>query len=193
MPSLVPPVPSPAVAGVVQDDATAWALAARDGDPTAAAAFIRATQAEVWRFVAAMVDPGSADDLTQETFLRALRALPAFEGRSTVRTWLFGIARRACADHIRATVRRRRLLTRAALIDPACDIAPDDPPSAITAAALLGRLSTDQREAFALTQVLGLSYQEAADALDVPIGTVRSRVARARAELIAALAQADSA
>ena len=76
MPSLVPPVPSPAVAGVVQDDATAWALAARDGDPTAAAAFIRATQAEVWRFVAAMVDPGSADDLTQETFLRALRASP---------------------------------------------------------------------------------------------------------------------
>src|ERR1051325_5876885 len=88
---------------------TALALAARAGDPVAQAAFVRATQADVWRFTAALVDPGTADDLTQETFLRAFRALPAFEARSSVRTWLLGIARRACADHLRAVVRRRRL------------------------------------------------------------------------------------
>ena len=91
------------------DDATHWALRARDGDPAAQAAFVRATQSEVWRFTAALVDPDTADDLPQETYLRAFRALPAFEGRSSARTWLLGIARRACADHLRTVVRRRRL------------------------------------------------------------------------------------
>src|ERR687894_1761575 len=92
----------------------ALALRARGGDPVAQAALVRATQAEVWRFTAALVDPGSADDLTQETFLRAFKALPGFRGQSSVRTWLLGIARRACADHLRAVVRRRRLDARLA-------------------------------------------------------------------------------
>ena len=83
------------------DDVTDWALRAQHGDPLAEAALVRATQAEVWRLGAALVDPGAADDLTQETYLRALRALPAFEARSGARTWLFGIARRTCADHLR--------------------------------------------------------------------------------------------
>ncbi|HET6212151.1 MAG TPA: sigma factor, partial [Micromonosporaceae bacterium] len=65
--------------------ATRWALAARHGDEPACAAFVRATQAEVWRFTAALVDPESADDLTQETYLRAFRALPGFEGRASAR------------------------------------------------------------------------------------------------------------
>jgi RNA polymerase sigma-70 factor, ECF subfamily len=114
---------SPVTAASRVDEPTSWALAARDGDPTAAAAFIRATQAEVWRFVAALVDTGTADDLTQETYLRAFRALPAFEGRSSVRTWLFGIARRACADHIRTVARRRKLLVRVASLglEPGAD------------------------------------------------------------------------
>ena len=171
------------------DDATEWALAARTGDPVAAAAFVRATQAEVWRFVASLVDTGAADDLTQETYLRAFRALPAFEGRATARTWLFGIARRTCADHIRSTVRRRRLLARTAELGT-LEPAHEDPSGSVGATELLRRLSTGQREAFVLTQVLGLSYDEAAQSLDVPIGTIRSRVARARAELVAALAQA---
>jgi RNA polymerase sigma-70 factor (ECF subfamily) len=167
------------------DEATRWALAARDGDAAAAAAFIRHTQAEVWRFVAAMISPAAADDLTQETYLRALRALPSFEGRSTARTWLFGIARRTCADHLRAVTRGRRLLARAAtLADPA--VAPADP-SGLAAEELLSRLSRGRREAFVLTQLLGFGDAEAAQALGVPIGTIRSRVARARTELIAAV------
>jgi RNA polymerase sigma-70 factor (ECF subfamily) len=167
------------------DEITSWALAARTGDPTAAAAFIRATQAEVWRFVAALVEPAVADDLTQDTYLRAFRALPSFEGRSSARTWLFGIARRTCADHIRAAVRVRRLLTRVATVEPRPEAEPVDLSASLAAAQLLSRLGPDQREAFVLTQVLGLSYDEAAQSLQVPIGTIRSRVARARSELLA--------
>lgn len=172
------------------DEPTGWALTARAGDPVAAAAFIRTTQAEVWRFVAALVDPGAADDLTQETYLRAFRALPAFEGRSSARTWLFGIARRVCADHLRTVVRQRRLLGRAAAFEPVGEPIHEDPAGAVGATELLGRLSPAQREAFVLTQLLGLSYDEAAATLGVPIGTIRSRVARARSELVAAVTRA---
>lgn len=171
------------------DQVTEWALAARDGDPLAAAALVRGTQAEVWRYVASLVDPGAADDLTQETYLRAFRALPSFAGRASARTWLFGIARRACADHIRAAVRRRRLTARAVPLGAPEPVAVDFSGS-VGVAELLHRLSPGQREAFVLTQVLGLSYDEAAQSLDVPIGTIRSRVARARVELVAAVSQA---
>jgi RNA polymerase sigma-70 factor (ECF subfamily) len=166
-----------------EDDATAWALAARHGDPAAQAAFVRATQAEVWRFAAALVDAASADDLAQETFLRAFRALPTFAGRSSARTWLLGIARRVCADHLRGVVRRRRLDRRLATQPPGALVHPD-PAGQVGAADLLRRLPADRREAFVLTQVVGLSYAEAAEIEGVPVGTIRSRVARARAELV---------
>jgi RNA polymerase sigma-70 factor, ECF subfamily len=180
------PEPDP-VQGV--DEVTAWALTARSGDPVAAAAFIRATQAEVWRFVAALVDQASADDLTQETYLRAFRALPSFEARATARTWLLGIARRVCADHIRTLVRTRRLVTRLASVEPMPGSELVDLSAAVAATELLKRLGATQREAFVLTQVLGLSYDEAAHTLGVPIGTIRSRVARARSELLADVQQ----
>ena len=173
------------------DDATTLALAARAGDPAAQTAFVRGTQAEVWRFTAALVDPAAADDLTQETYLRAFRALPAFEGRSSVRTWLLGIARRVCADHLRAVVRRRRLDDRLAA-QPSTPNPYSDPAHRLGAADLLARLGRERRAAFVLTQVIGLSYAEAADVEDVPIGTIRSRVARARDELVDALAEAQA-
>jgi RNA polymerase sigma-70 factor, ECF subfamily len=172
-----------------QDATTALALSARAGDSAAMAALVRATQNDVWRFTAALVDPGTADDLTQETFLRAFRALPSFEGRSSVRTWLLGIARRVCADHLRAVVRRRRLDAR--LASQACtDLPAPDAAHRLGTADLLRGLSEDRRTAFVLTQVLGLSYAEAAAVEDVPVGTIRSRVARARDELVTAVADA---
>jgi RNA polymerase sigma-70 factor (ECF subfamily) len=171
------------------DPTTELALRAGRGDAAAQAAFVRATQAEVWRFSAALVDPGAADDLTQETYLRAFQALPGFEGRSTVRTWLLGIARRTCADHLRAVVRRRRL--DAKLAAQAWTDAPHpDPAHRLGAEDLLARLGEDRKTAFVLTQVLGLSYAEAAAVEDVPVGTIRSRVARARDELVEALTEA---
>jgi RNA polymerase sigma-70 factor, ECF subfamily len=168
---------------------TELALAAGAGDSAALALFVRATQAEVWRFTAALVDPGAADDLTQETYLRAFKALPGFEGRASARTWLLGIARRTCADHLRAVVRRRRLDARLAA-EAHTDLPAPDPAHRLGNADLLARLSEERRTAFVLTQVLGLSYAEAADVEDVPVGTIRSRVARARDELVTAVAQA---
>jgi RNA polymerase sigma-70 factor (ECF subfamily) len=169
------------------DALTSLALAARGGDPGASAAFVRATQADVWRFVAALLDTQVADDLTQETYLRAFRALPRYEGRSSVRTWLLGIARRTCADHLRTLARSRRLDTRLAAERAAHAT---DPAVTLAAADLLRRLPPDRRAAFALTQVLGLSYAEAAEVEAVPVGTIRSRVARARAELVDAVTRA---
>src|SRR3954463_9525435 len=112
-----PRVPS----ALVTDPTTELALRAGAGDAGAQTAFVRATQMEVWRFTATLVDPGSADDLTQETYLRAFRALGTFEGRSSVRTWLLGIARRVCAAHFGRGARGRRLdarLAAQAMTDP---------------------------------------------------------------------------
>jgi RNA polymerase sigma-70 factor (ECF subfamily) len=171
------------------DATTSLALAAGAGDVAAQAAFVRATQAEVWRFTAALIDPGVADDLTQETYLRAFKSLAGFEGRSSARTWLLGIARRTCADHLRAVVRRRRLDSRLAA-QARTELPVPDPAHRLSTADLLGRLSEERRTAFVLTQVLGLSYAEAAAVEDVPVGTIRSRVARARDELVTAVSEA---
>ena len=171
------------------DVTTELALAARAGDAAAQAAFVRATQGELWRFTSALVDPAAADDLTQETYLRAFKALPSFEGRSGVRTWLLGIARRTCADHLRAVVRRRRLDARLAA-QAWTEVPSGDPAHRLSTSDLLSRLSEERRTAFVLTQLLGLSYAEAAEVADVPVGTIRSRVARARDELVAAVVRA---
>jgi RNA polymerase sigma-70 factor (ECF subfamily) len=175
------------------DDLARTAADAADGDPLAAATLVRATQSDVWRLCAALGDRDTADDLTQETYLRAFGALHLFEGRSSVRTWLLAIARRVCADAVRS--RRRRRLT---LVRDTTDLellAPGGRGDAVGEAAavsdLLSRLDADRREAFVLTQLLGLSYAEAAEVAGCPVGTIRSRVARARAELVDSLAGVD--
>ena len=118
------------------DECTSWALAARDGDALAAAAFIRATQAETWRFVASLVDPESADDLTQETYLRAFRALPAF-GAGPAPVPGCSVSPGARADHLRAAVRRRKLVSRSAALELAVPTHGEDPSAAVAAAELL--------------------------------------------------------
>lgn len=165
-------------------------LAARDGDEICLAAWVRGTQSEVWRVCAYLVDADAADDLTQETFVRAWRALPAFRGDASSRTWLLSIARRTCADALRSRTRRRRL--RDALTATAGDAHLADQAEELSLADLVGRLSADRRMAFVLTQVVGLSYVEAAAVCSCPVGTIRSRVARARADLVDALADRDA-
>lgn len=156
---------------------TQLALDARDGDRMALAAFIRQTQAEVWRLCRRLGDPDSADDLTQEVYARAIRALPKFRGESSARTWLLTIARNVAADALRAN-RRRRLLQPRDVVDT------PDPASVDAVERLIAGLDQDRRTSFVLTQVLGLSYAEAAEVCGLPIGTIRSRVARARETLI---------
>jgi RNA polymerase sigma-70 factor, ECF subfamily len=187
------------------DELTELLLAARDGDRAALAAVIRRTQGEVWRLCRHLVDPAEADDVTQEVYLRAWRSLPAWRADAGARTWLLAIARRTCVDEVRRRQRRRRLQV---LVDPERSPRPrsgvrgvggpgpqpepigPDPTAEVELTELLGALDPDQRAAFTLTQVIGLSYAEAAKVCDCPVGTIRSRVARARTALMAELAEA---
>lgn len=89
---------------------TKWALEGRSGDEAAVERFVRATRRDVLRYVTHLSgDFQAADDLVQDTYLRALRGLPSFEGRSSARTWLLTIARRTVADRIRANRARPRI------------------------------------------------------------------------------------
>jgi len=175
------------------DDLGALAADAAGGDPLAAAALVRATQSDVWRLCATLGDPGTADDLTQETYLRAFGSLHRFEGRSSVRTWLLAIARRVCADAVRTRRRRRLSMVRddAGLAEVPAPGGPDPVGESAGVADLLARMDPDRREAFVLTQLLGLSYAEAAEVVGCAVGTIRSRVARGRADLVDSLAGVD--
>ena len=163
------------------DELTRLAVEAGRGDQEALAAVVRATQTDVWRLCAHLVDPASADDLTQETYLRALRQLKRFRGDGPVRNWLFTIARRVCAAEISARQRRRDTTLDFAAVRPASE---GDSALQVELGMLLEALDPDRRVAFVLTQVMGCSYQETAQICDCPVGTVRSRIARARDDLI---------
>ncbi len=171
------------------DDQVTWlALAAGRGDPSALEQFIKATQRDVWRSVAYLGDPGTADDLTQETFLRAIGSLPRFTGRSSAKTWLLSIARRVVVDQIRHNQARPRAAYTVDL-DRVLESRRTSGrfEEVIEVQMLLDGLDTDRRHALLLTQVLGLSYAEAAEVCGCPVGTIRSRVARAREDLLAAV------
>jgi RNA polymerase sigma-70 factor (ECF subfamily) len=165
---------------------TRLALSAARGNARALEAFIKATQQDVWRFVAYLADTGTADDLTQETFLRAIGAIERFSGRSSARTWLLAIARRVVADHIRHAQSRPRTATGA---DPDQLLTGDRHARGfedlVEVTTMIAGLTTEQREALLLTQLLGLPYADAAEVCGCPVGTIRSRVARARGALLA--------
>ncbi|SMQ17760.1 RNA polymerase sigma-70 factor, ECF subfamily [Streptomyces sp. Ag82_O1-12] len=178
-----------------EESITAWALAARGGDPEAVERFVRALHRDVRHYVTYLgADPQAADDLAQETFLRALGSLHRFEGRSSARTWLLSIARRAVIDSFRHAAARPRLADTDDWQYAAERVQPRGLPGfddGVALAELLAQLPEDRREAFVLTQLVGLPYAEAAHLSDCPIGTVRSRVARARTSLVASLRDAE--
>ena len=165
-----------------------YVAAAIEGDDVAIRELVRATQPIIWRMCSALGSPGEEDDLVQETYIRVLRSLPSYRGEASVTGWMLVIGRRVCADHVRSRQRQRRLAD--ALTTNATDsiFANSDP----AVWELLKSIDPDRREAFVLTQVAGLSYDEAAEAIGCPIGTVRSRVARARADLAAEVRSAEA-
>lgn len=172
------------MAGV--DPLTRLAQHAQAGDRRALEAFVETSYDQVWRLCAALVNRQSADDLAQESFTQAVRCLPSFRRESSARTWLLSIARHVCFDELRGLSRRRGYH---ATLDPGVEPVVIDAGEEVEVADLIGRLGPERREAFVLTQVLGLSYQEAAEVCECPLGTIRSRVSRARADLVAFLHQ----
>ncbi|KUO17286.1 sigma-70 family RNA polymerase sigma factor [Streptomyces dysideae] len=195
IPALACHAPGPSGPGN-DEEVTDWALAARSGDPTAVDRFVRATYGDVWRFVAHLSgDTRGADDLTQDAFLRALNNLPQFAGRSGVRTWLMAIARRSVIDRYRYASARPQLAETADWRTAAENAQPSGLPGfeeGVALLDLLDGLDAPRREAFVLTQLLGLPYADAAAAVGCPIGTVRSRVARAREDLCTLLRAAEA-
>ncbi|OLT45936.1 RNA polymerase subunit sigma [Saccharomonospora sp. CUA-673] len=180
------------------EQVTELAIAAARGDRAAFEAWVRATQAEVWRFLVHLNGPRTADDLTQETYLRAVTALPRFAGRASSRTWLLSIARRVFVDTVRReTVRPRSAHRTWEDVAEQLPTTGDDRATGFEAAVdtqlLLDQLEPDRREALVLTQILGYSYAEAAEICGCPVGTLRSRIARARDDLLAALHAQDRA
>lgn len=174
---------------------TELALAAGRGDRTALTEFIKATQGDVWRLLAHLGGRDIADDLTQETYLRVMGALPRFAARSSARTWLLSLARRVWVDNIRHDMARpRKSATEyedAAATTPVRGANATSWSEWIDVRTLIDELPEERREALILTQVLGYTYQEAAKIADVRVGTIRSRVARARKDLIDATGKGD--
>lgn len=131
-----------------------------------------------------------AEDVVQETLLGAFRNAGSFEGRSSVETWLRGILMRQAARHHRSSYRRRENKT-VSFSEGASNAFESKPTMSAAEAsnvrmdvlAGLDELTADHREVIVLREIEGLSYQEIADTLNVPRGTVESRLYRARREL----------
>ena len=158
------------------DPLAGWAEAARDGDPVATSALVRATQSDVWRLCAAMVDAQEADDLAQETYLKALGSLRSYEGRAPFRLWLLGIARHTCTDHLRRRVRGRRLVVR--LLSAPVETAPDASTSAGARDALaVGEHYRRHRDSARRCSVISCSRARATRERIVPTGTPQASAA----------------
>ncbi len=171
------------------DHLTRLLIDARDGDARALERFVAETQGDVWKLCRYLGDARDADDLAQEVYERAVRSLHRYRAEGPARGWLLTIARRVCVDHTRRSQRRRRrdsaVFDNAVAGDGVGILTSGDAADRVALDDVLEGLSDDRRAAFVLTQVLGMHYDEAAEVLDCPVGTIRSRVARARLDLVA--------
>ncbi len=169
------------MSGGADDDGLVQAHIA--GDPDAFGELVRRHRDVLWAVALRTTgNPSDAEDALQEALVSALRYAGRFEGRSAVRTWLYRIVVNASLDRIR----RRSAHPVDALGD-------DDPPHPVDEVArvadrldvlaALRQISPGQRAAVVLVHIEGLSVSEAAEVLDLPEGTVKSRCSRGRAQL----------
>lgn len=159
--------------------------AAALGDLDAFDSLVRAYQAPLWRFLRHLLgDAHLAEDVAQETFLRAYLALSSFRAGARFSTWLFQIGRNAGLDAIKARTRRQHYTS---MLRPPPPVA--DPHARVELTEALAALPTALREALLVVEVLGFSYDEASAVIGVPTGTVKSRVFRARTTLAGRLAE----
>jgi RNA polymerase sigma-70 factor (ECF subfamily) len=174
------------------DHLTTLLLEAQRGDADALERFVAATQHDVVSLCRYLGDPDNAEDLAQEAYERAFASLHRYRATGPAKHWLLTITRRTCADATRRRSRRRRTEQRA--LNMAHDVFDEFTPvdGGLAIDELLHELDDDRRAAFVLTQLTGLRYDEAAEILGVPIGTIRSRVARARDQLLDALLDTEA-
>lgn len=180
-----------------------WVLVERvqSGDQEAFGLLVSKYQRKLLRLVMRFVrDSAEAEDVTQEAFIKAYRALPGFRGESAFYTWLYRIGVNAAKNWLVARGRRMSTVSEIA-DDEATDIndggllRDDATPEQLlmskqigaTVNAAMDALPEDLRTAIALREIEGLSYEEIAQVMDCPIGTVRSRIFRARDAIAARL------
>jgi len=168
-------------------------LRARAGSDAAFAGLVQRHQAAVRAFLRRVLGGGwaEADDLAQDTFLTAWSSLRSLRDPAGVRAWLCGIAWRKAQDRIRSSVRgAARDAAWLGASDAPSGVAPED---RLALAAAMNALTPDVRACVALCLADHWSHAEASAALGLPLGTVKSHVARGRARLLAALGGSDDA
>ena len=155
--------------------------AAQNGDTVAFEQLVRRYQAEVWRLCVQLLrDETLADDVTQDVFVRAFRFLPRYRGESKFSTWLFSISRNCALDEMRRAGRRKRTRERLESEPPRGS---GDHTLGVEVRESLGTLPLDLREPVIFIDMFGCSYNEVARILGLPVGTIKSRVHRARGRL----------
>lgn len=165
---------------------------AQRGDERAFTLIVRAYEVPVFNYVMRLVgDRSLAEDLTQEVFLRVFQGLPRFSLRSKFTTWLFQVTKNRVLDELRASERRPR--ANVCLEDaPPLEVidAPFERLEAIDAVwRSVEGLTVDLKMALLLRDVVGMSYTEIADALEITLATVKWRIYKAREEVQLSLAR----
>ena len=157
--------------------------AARYGDSNAYEELLTRSYQSVYKYCCTMGSIDDALDLTQETYVRALKQKNIACDIKSVEGFLIHIARYVCCDYVRERVKTRSL-TEKCMKQPQNDLFDDyDFIDDEICEESLVNISSDHREAFVLTQILKFPYEESALILNIPVGTIRSRVSRARETL----------
>ena len=165
---------------------------AQRGDERAFTIIVRTYETPVYNYVLRLVnDRVLAEDLTQEVFLRVFQGLPKFSLRSKFTTWLFQVTKNRVLDELRANERRPRLTVALEDIPPLEVVdAPFERVEAVDAVwRSVRELNVDLKMALLLRDVVGLSYTEIADALEITLATVKWRIYKGREDVALALAR----